>query len=80
MRHFLHLTSSRTDVGVRLNSLDIQQSQHEDFKISIARSKSNFEDLDYSKAVIDFEENSRALQASQLAFGKTKDLTLFNYL
>jgi flagellar hook-associated protein 3 FlgL len=77
---FLHLTSSRTDVGVRLNSLDIQQSQHEDFKISIARSKSNFEDLDYSKAVIDFEENSRALQASQLAFGKTKDLTLFNYL
>ncbi|GAL22530.1 flagellar hook-associated protein FlgL [Vibrio maritimus] len=77
---FLHLTKSRTDVGARLNTLDIQEQQHEDFKISLARSKSNFEDLDYSKAVIEFEENSRALQASQLAFGKTKDLTLFNYL
>lgn len=77
---FLHLTKARTDVGTRLNSLDVQEQQHEDFKISLARSKSSFEDLDYSKAVIEFEENSRALQASQLAFGKTKDLTLFNYL
>ncbi|MFA0088742.1 flagellar hook-associated protein 3 [Vibrio sp. 10N.286.49.C2] len=77
---FLHLTKARTDVGVRLNTLDTQEQQNEDFKISLARSKSNFEDLDYSKAVIEFEENSRALQASQLAFGKTKDLTLFNYL
>jgi flagellar hook-associated protein 3 FlgL len=77
---FMHLTKARTDVGARLSTLDIQEAQHEDFKISLARSKSNFEDLDYSKAVIEFEENSRALQASQLAFGKTKDLTLFNYL
>ncbi|MCW8347665.1 flagellar hook-associated protein FlgL [Vibrio sp. ZSDZ65] len=77
---FLHLTKARTDVGVRLSTLDTQEQQNEDFKISLARSKSNFEDLDYSKAVIEFEENSRALQASQLAFGKTKDLTLFNYL
>ncbi|CAH0525157.1 flagellar hook-associated protein FlgL [Vibrio hippocampi] len=77
---FLHLTQARTEVGTQLNTLDVQEVQHEDFKISLARSKSTFEDLDYAKAVIEFEENSRALQASQLAFGKTKDLTLFNYL
>lgn len=77
---FLHLTKARTDVGVRLNTLDVQESQNEDYKLALARSKSHFEDLDYSKAVIEFEENTRALQASQQAFGKTKDLTLFNYL
>jgi flagellar hook-associated protein 3 FlgL len=77
---FLHLTKVRTDMGARLNTLDIQESQHEDFKLSLAKSRSNFEDLDYSQAVIDFNENSLALKASQQAFGKVKDLTLFNYI
>ncbi|RJX71620.1 flagellar hook-associated protein FlgL [Vibrio sinensis] len=77
---FIHLNKVRTDVGARLSSLDIQEQQHEDFKLTLAKSKSNFEDLDYAQAVIEFNENSRALQASQQAFGKTKDLTLFNYI
>lgn len=77
---FIHLNKARTDVGARLNTLDIQEEQHEDFKMTLAKSKSNFEDLDYAEAIIEFNENSRALQASQQAFGKTKDLTLFNYI
>ncbi|MGF1696978.1 flagellar hook-associated protein FlgL [Vibrio kyushuensis] len=77
---FIHLNKARTDVGARLGTLDIQEQQHEDFKLTLAKSKSNFEDLDYAEAVIEFNENSRALQASQQAFGKTKDLTLFNYI
>lgn len=77
---FIHLNKARTDVGARLNTLDIQEEQHDDFKMTLAKSKSNFEDLDYAEAIIEFNENSRALQASQQAFGKTKDLTLFNYI
>lgn len=77
---FIHLTQMRTDVGARLSTLDTQEQQHQDFELSLAKAKGNFEDLDYSKAVIDFSENTRALQASQQAFGKTKDLTLFNYI
>ena len=77
---FIHLGKARTDVGARLNTLDIQDDLHEDFKLTLAKSKSAFEDLDYSQAVIDFNENSIALEASQKAFGKTKDLTLFNYI
>ncbi|WP_136482368.1 flagellar hook-associated protein FlgL [Vibrio sp. H11] len=77
---FIHLNKQRTDIGAHLSTLDIQEEQHEDFKISLAKSKSQFEDLDYADAVIEFNENSRALQASQQAFGKTKDLTLFNYI
>lgn len=77
---FVHMNKVRTDVGAKLSTLDIQEQNHEDFNLSLAKAKSNFEDLDYSKAVIEFSENSRALQASQQAFGKTKDLTLFNYI
>ncbi|WP_100753769.1 flagellar hook-associated protein FlgL [Vibrio salilacus] len=77
---FIHLNKARTDVGARLNTLDIQEEQHDDFKMTLTKSKSNFEDLDYAEAIIEFNENSRALQASQQAFGKTKDLTLFNYI
>lgn len=77
---FIHLNKARTDVGARLSTLDIQEEQHDDFQITLAKSQSNFEDLDYAEAIIEFNENSRALQASQQAFGKTKDLTLFNYI
>ncbi|NLS11619.1 flagellar hook-associated protein FlgL [Vibrio sp. SM6] len=77
---FVHLNKVRADVGARLGTLDIQEQQHLDYQLSLAKAKSNFEDLDYSKAVIEFAENSRALEASQKAFGKAKDLTLFNYL
>ncbi|MBF8999442.1 flagellar hook-associated protein FlgL [Vibrio nitrifigilis] len=77
---FIHLNKARTDIGARLDTLDIQEEQHQDFKLSLAKSKSEFEDLDYSDAVIEFNENTRALEASQKAFGKTKDLTLFNYI
>ncbi len=77
---FQHLARARTVIGSRLSSLDVHEAQHEDFKISLAKSKSRFEDLDYAKAVIDFNENQMALKASQTAFGKVKDLTLFNYI
>jgi flagellar hook-associated protein 3 FlgL len=77
---FGHLAKTRTAVGTRLAGLDVHEAQHEDFKISLAKSKSRFEDLDYAKAVIDFNENQMALKASQTAFGKVKDLTLFNYI
>ncbi|MCL9783897.1 flagellar hook-associated protein FlgL [Vibrio sp. S4M6] len=77
---FIHLNKVRSDVGARLSTIDFQEEQHEDFQLSLKKSKSTFEDLDYANAVIEFSENERALKASQLAFGKTKDLTLFNYI
>ncbi|OLQ85119.1 flagellar hook-associated protein 3 [Vibrio ponticus] len=77
---FIHLNKARSDIGARLSTLDTQEQQHEDFRMTLAKSKSTFEDLDYASAVIEFNENTRALQASQQAFGKAKDLTLFNYI
>lgn len=77
---FIHLNQARADVGTRQMTLDNQENQHEDYKLTLSRSLSSIEDLDYSQAVIDFNENTLALKASQQAFGKVKDLTLFNYI
>ncbi|MCG7498486.1 flagellar hook-associated protein FlgL [Vibrio sp. Of7-15] len=77
---FIHLNQARADVGSRQMTLDNQENQHEDYKLTLSRSLSSIEDLDYAQAVIDFNENTLALKASQQAFGKVKDLTLFNYI
>lgn len=77
---FIHLSQARAEVGTRQNTLDQQESQHQDFDLTISKSLSSIEDLDYAQAVIEFNENTRALQASQQAFGKVKDITLFNYV
>ncbi|MCV5222373.1 hypothetical protein OFC57_25990, partial [Escherichia coli] len=39
---FIHLNKARTDVGARLSTLDIQEQNHEDFNLSLAKAKSNF--------------------------------------
>ena len=77
---FTHLNRARADVGSRLNTLDSQENMHKDFQLVLNRSLGSMEDLDYSTAVIDLNENLLALQASQQAFAKAKDLTLFNYI
>ncbi|WP_281544040.1 flagellar hook-associated protein FlgL [Grimontia sp. SpTr1] len=77
---FKHLNKARSEVGTRLTTLDRQEGMHKDFKLVLNRSLGTMEDLDYSTAVIDMNENMLALQASQQAFAKTKDLSLFNYI
>lgn len=77
---FIHLNQVRADVGSRLNTLDSQESMHKDFQLVLNRSLGSMEDLDYSSAVINLNEDLLALKASQQAFAKAKDLTLFNYI
>ncbi|GAK82886.1 flagellar hook-associated protein FlgL [Vibrio ponticus] len=55
---FIHLNKARSDLGARLSTLDTQEQQHEDFRLTLAKSKSTFEDLDYASAVIEFNENT----------------------
>lgn len=77
---FIHMNQQRSQVGSVLQTLDRQSEQHKDFELTLNKAQSGLEDLDYSKAIIDMNEQSMALQASQAAFNKTKELTLFNYL
>ncbi len=77
---YVHFSQARAQIGTRLNLLDTQENNHEDLKLVLNRSLSAKEDLDYPSAVIQLNEDLLALKASQQAFAKTKDLTLFNYV
>jgi flagellar hook-associated protein 3 FlgL len=75
-----HITSRRVDSGVRLQVLESQKSRHLDSELNIVSGKSAIEDLDFAKAISEFEQSKIALQASQQAFSKVQGLTLFNYI
>ncbi|MCW8328168.1 flagellar hook-associated protein FlgL [Photobacterium sp. SDRW27] len=77
---FKHINRARSEIGTRLQTLDRQEDMHQDFKIVMSQARGTLEDLDYATAVIELNENMMALQASQQAFAKTKDLNLFNYI
>lgn len=75
-----HIYSRRADAGVRLQALENQQSKHLDVELNINKGKSSIEDLDFAKAISEFEQSKIALQASQQTFSKVQGLSLFNYI
>jgi flagellar hook-associated protein 3 FlgL len=75
-----HIYSRRADAGIRLQALDNQQSKHLDVELNISKGKSSIEDLDFAKAISEFEQAKIALTASQQTFSKVQGLTLFNYI
>jgi flagellar hook-associated protein 3 FlgL len=75
-----HMTIRQTDAGVRGNLIDHQKTSHLDTELVMSKGKSNIEDLDYAKAISEFEQSQVALQAAQQVFVQIKDLSLFNYI
>lgn len=75
-----HMTGNRVDAGVRLSLIDVQANNHADSELTITSGHSNIEDLDFAKAVANFEQSQVSLQAAQQSFVQIKNLSLFNYL
>ncbi len=76
----MHITSRRVDSGIRLQVLDSQESRHLDTELNLTSGRANIEDLDFAKAISEFEQSQIALQASQQVFSKVQGLSLFNYI
>ena len=76
----IHVTSRRVDSGVRLQVLESQESRHLDSALNLETGRSNIEDLDFAKAISEFEQAKIALQASQQTFSKVQGLSLLNYI
>ena len=70
----------RASIGARLNALDSQESINDSLKIQVKEILSGVEDLDYSRAVSDLNLKLTSLQASQKAFTRVQDISLFNFL
>jgi flagellar hook-associated protein 3 FlgL len=71
---------TRAKVGARMNAIEDQQVANDAFDLATAQVRSTLEDLDYAEAISRFNQQLTALQASQQAFIRVQDLSLFNYL
>ena len=70
----------RSKIGARLNALDSQETINEAYKLQIRELLSNVEDLDYAEAVSRLNLELTGLEASQKAFTRVQDISLFNYI
>jgi flagellar hook-associated protein 3 FlgL len=74
------VAQTRASAGVRLNALDDQEAQNEQFVLDSQVTLSDTQDLDFAEAIGKFQLENTALQAAQQAYVKIKDLSLFHYL
>ena len=67
-------------IGARLNTLDSQEVINDSYRIQIREILSGIEDLDFAEAVSRLNLELTGLEASQKAFTRVQDISLFNYL
>ena len=68
----------RGDIGARLNTLDIQSAENTSLSLANATTMSSLGNVDFAEAAINLSLQQTMLQASQLAFVKISQLSLFN--
>ncbi len=70
----------RADIGARLNAVDDQNNNSENFLLQVDESISTLNDLDYAEAISRLNLQLVGLEASQKAFTRVQNLSLFNYI
>lgn len=70
----------RGKIGARLNALDSQETINDTYRLQIREILSNIEDLDFAEAVSRLNLDLTGLEASQKAFTRVQDISLFNFL
>ncbi len=75
-----HVLQVHTEVGARLNTVDVQRAFNEDTRLQMQRTLSAVEDLDYAEAVARLNRQMVGLEAAQKTFTRVQGLSLFNYL
>lgn len=75
-----NVLETRANVGARLSALESQENINESVQIQVRKILSDVEDLDYAKAVSELNLKLTGLQASQKAFTRVQDISLFDYI
>lgn len=70
----------RGNIGARLNALDSQETINDAYRLQIREILSNVEDLDFAEAVSRLNLEMTGLEASQKAFTRVQNISLFNFL
>lgn len=69
-----------TDIGARRLELESLTNVGEDVELQYKADLSRLQDLDYAKAISDMSKQQMILEASQLSFKQTSQLSLFSLL
>ena len=75
-----NVSTVRAKIGARLNALDTQKEVSEELILQSEKTLSSIQDLDYAEAISRLNLQLAGLQASQQAFTRIQNLSLFNYL
>ena len=75
-----NVVNVRAKIGARLNALDTQRNINEELTLQSQKTLSGIQDLDYAEAISRLNLQMVGLQASQQAFTRIQNLSLFNYL
>ena len=70
----------RANVGARLQALDSQQNVNTNYQLQVKGILSSVEDLDYAKAVSELNLKLTGLEASQKAFTRVQNISMFDYI
>ena len=74
------IANSLGAIGSKLNTLERQQDINADLGLRVDQMLSNEEDLDYAKAVTQFNLEMVRLEATQASFAKVAQLSLFQFI
>ncbi|MBA57638.1 MAG: flagellar hook-associated protein 3 [Gammaproteobacteria bacterium] len=74
------LSVTMGDVGSSLNNVDRQSGINSDVRLQIDQLLASERDLDYAKAVTQFNQEIVRLEATQASFARIAQLSLFQYL
>lgn len=75
-----NLIDVRSTIGSRLNAVDAQTDINENQILSLQKTLSGVEDLDYAEAISRFQQQLVTLQAAQQSFVKIQGLSLFDFI
>lgn len=75
-----HLVARQAEAGVNRQLINSQKNIHQDNNLTLEQGRASIEDLDFAKAVSDFQQSQTALQAAQQTFVQVRELSLFNFI
>jgi flagellar hook-associated protein 3 FlgL len=75
-----HVANTRASLGARLNALDGLTTTAKDIDYLYSVRLSELQDLDFTEAISRFSRYQTQLEATQLTFKQTSQLSLFNIL
>lgn len=70
----------QSDVGTRLQRIDMQNSMNQDFQLGLTNNLSQLRDQDMVSGINEYQKNLTGLQVAQQSFAKMSQLSLFDYI